>query len=105
MAEDIWQIVQKWNFFERDTIGKQLVRAADSIAANIAEGFGRYHFKDNKNFLYYSRGSLLETKTWLMKAFNRKLITKEQFENFKNKIDQTGIKLNNYINTIGKNYK
>ena len=51
-----------------DTIGKQLVRSADSIAANISEGFGRYHFKDSKRFYYISRGSLFETKTWLEKS-------------------------------------
>lgn len=63
LGEIIWGIVEKWNYFEKDTIGKQLVRAADSIAANIAEGYGRYHFKENKQFCFYSRGSLFETKT------------------------------------------
>jgi four helix bundle protein len=38
--------------FTKDTIGKQICRAADLISANIAEGFGRYHFKENKNFSY-----------------------------------------------------
>jgi four helix bundle protein len=52
-----------WSYFEKDTIGKQLVRAADSVAANLSEGFGRFHFKEAKNFSYYSRGSLYETKT------------------------------------------
>jgi len=105
MGEEIWNIVIKWDYFLKDTIGKQLVRAADSVAANLSEGFGRYHFKDAKNFGYYSRGSLYETKTWLTKAHNRKLISDVQFEKFMNNIDSTGIKLNNYINSIGKNYK
>ena len=105
MGEEIWNIVIKWDYFLKDTIGKQLVRAANSVAANLSEGFGRYHFKDAKNFGYYSRGSLYETKTWLTKAHNRKLISDVQFEKFMNNIDSTGIKLNNYINYIGKNYK
>ena len=71
IGEEVWSIVSGWKWFERDTIGKQLVRAADSIAANISEGYGRYHFKDSKNFYYYSRGSLFETKTWLQKALER----------------------------------
>ena len=54
LAEDVWNIVIKWDYFSRDTVGKQWVEAADSIGANISEGFGRYHFKDSKNFLYYS---------------------------------------------------
>jgi four helix bundle protein len=74
MAERIWTIVIEWDYFKKDTIGKQLVRAADSVAANLSEGYGRYHFKENANFSYYSRGSLFETKTWLTKAHNRKLI-------------------------------
>ena len=102
MGEEVWEIVKNWNYFEKDTIGKQLVRASDSIAANLAEGFGRYHFKEARNFGYYSRGSLYETKTWLTKAHNRNLISDEEFTNFMTIIDDIGIKLNNYINSIGK---
>jgi len=102
MAERIWEIVLKWDYFQKDTMGKQLVRAADSIAANLSEGFGRYHYKENVNFSYYSRGSLFETKTWLTKAHNRKLIPDDSFESFITEIDDIGIKLNNYIKSIGK---
>lgn len=70
-----------WNFLAQDTIGKQMIRSSDSIAANIAEGYGRYFFKENRQFCFYSRGSILETKTWLKKAKNRNLITDEQYNN------------------------
>jgi len=50
IGEKIWSIVIKWDYFSNDTIGRQLVKAVDSVAANISEGFGRYHFKDKKNF-------------------------------------------------------
>jgi four helix bundle protein len=63
------------------------VKAVDSVTANISEGFGRYHFKDAKNFYYYSCGSLYETKTWLIKVHNRKLISDEAFENFTKQIN------------------
>ncbi len=102
IGERVWEIVVKWDYFSKDTIGKQLVRAVDSVAANLSEGFGRYHYKEAKNFSYYSRGSLYETKTWLTKAFNRKLITKDNFNSFQSDINIMGIKLNNYINSIGK---
>lgn len=102
MSEDIWEIVIKWDYFTKDTIGKQLVRAADSIAANLSEGFGRFHYKENTNFCYYSRGSLYETKTWLTKAHKRKLISDESFESLNSEIDNIGVKLNNYIKSIGK---
>jgi four helix bundle protein len=67
-ADKIWFLVIKWEFFAKDTLGKQLVSSSDSIGANIAEGFGRYHFKENKNFCYFSRGSIIETKGWIKKA-------------------------------------
>jgi four helix bundle protein len=102
MAEKIWTIVAKWDYFARDTIGEQLIRAADSISANLSEGFGRYHYKENINFSYYSRGSLFETKTWLTKVNNRDLINKTDLNRFLKQIDDIGIKLNNYIKTIGK---
>ena len=102
MAEKIWTIVVGWDYFTKDTIGKQLVRAADSIAANLSEGYGKYHFKENLNFSYYSRGSLYETKTWLTKSHNRNLISDLDFELFIHQIDNIGIKLNNYIKSIGK---
>lgn len=101
-GESIWEIVIAWNYFEKDTIGKQLVRAADSVAANLSEGFGRFFYKENKQFCYYSRGSLYETKTWLTKAKNRKLITVDQIESFTKDIDLIGKKLNSYIKSIGK---
>ena len=105
IGEKIWIIVNKWDFFAKDTIGKQLIRAVDSVAANLSEGFGRYHFNEAKHFSYYSRGSLFETKTWLAKAHNRKLIEIDVFEQFIKDIDTIGIKLNNYIKSIGKTKK
>jgi len=105
MADKIWDIVFSWDYFCKDTIGKQLVRASDSIAANLSEGFGRYHYKENKNFSYYSRGSLFETKTWLTKAHKRRLISSEDFQLLSKSVDDIGIKLNNYIKTIGYKHK
>jgi len=105
MGEKVWNIVVGWNYFEKDTVGKQLVRAVDSVAANLSEGFGRYHFKETINFGYYSRGSLYETRTWLTKAHNRRLVTDEVFREFMTEIDNIGVKLNNYIKSIGKRQK
>lgn len=103
MGEFIWEIVKTWDYFSKDTLGKQLVRSTDSIAANISEGFGRYHFKDNRNFLYYARGSLYETNTWIYKAYKRHLIEEAKYSDLSAQLKDLGIKLNNYINTIGKN--
>jgi len=101
LGDEIWNIVIKWDFFAKDTIGKQVVRSVDSIAANLSEGFGRYHYNEEKHFGYYSRGSLFETKTWLTKAFNRNLILESDYNRFIVEIDTIGVKLNKYINSIG----
>ncbi|MDB5030729.1 four helix bundle protein [Mucilaginibacter sp.] len=100
-AGKVWEITSTWDFFAKDTIGKQLVRSSDSISANIAEGFGRYHFKENKNFCYYSRGSIIETKTWLYKATSRKLIDNETYQSLLQQLETIHLKLNIYIKFIG----
>ena len=102
IGERLWNIVTKWKFFERDTIGKQIVRAIDSVAANLSEGYGRFHFNENRQFCYYARGSLFETLTWLTKSHTRGLISNEEFESIKSSLEAILIKLNNYINSIGK---
>ena len=102
LGEDVWDVVSDWKYFEKDTVGKQLVKAADSIAANLSEGFGRYHYREAKHFYYYSRGSLFETKTWITKAYNRKLITDIKYNKFRKEIKNISIKLNNFIKSVGK---
>ncbi len=101
VGEKVWDIVSKWDYFAKDTVGKQLVKSVDSIAANISEGYGRFHYKENKQFCYYSRGSLYETKTWLIKAHDRRLIVDDDFQYLQNDLETIAYKLNNYIKSIG----
>jgi len=61
-GDEIWDIVIGWDYFAKDTVGKQITRSADSISSNIAEGYGRFHYKENKNFCYFSRGSIIEPR-------------------------------------------
>ena len=74
IADLIWKQVSEWKEFAKDVVGKQITRSADSIGANIAESFGRYNFGEKLQFLYYSRGSLFETKYWLNRANVRELM-------------------------------
>ncbi|OFY83972.1 MAG: four helix bundle protein [Bacteroidetes bacterium RIFCSPLOWO2_12_FULL_35_15] len=102
IADEIWNIVITWNFLAQDTIGKQIIRSSDSIAANIAEGYGRFFYKENRQFCFYSRGSILETKTWITKAKNRNLITEVQYNQLFTKLETIHFKLNAYMKFIGK---
>ena len=74
LSDRVWEICIKWDYFAKDTIGKQLVRSTDSISANLAEGHGRYHFNDRLKYCYYARGSLEETKSWLNWSITMKFI-------------------------------
>lgn len=78
LADDIWGIVIQWPSFAKDTVGKQLTKAADSIGANIAEGSGRGAKKDFGRFVRISRGSLHEARYWLRRAVKRKLIGEKE---------------------------
>lgn len=102
IGDDIWDIVDTWDFFNKDTLGKQFVRAADSIALNIAEGYGRFFFKENKNFNYYSRGSAYECTSCLRKATKRKLITKEKNTELRILFEKYLKLINAYIKSIGQ---
>jgi four helix bundle protein len=97
LSDRIWHIVIEWTYFEKDTLGKQIIRAADSIGANIAEGSGRYNFADNRRFVKIARGSLHETRYWLKRAHMRHLLTNEQVDNLKPIINELSPKLNAYL--------
>ncbi len=101
IAEIVWKNVSKWDYFEKDTVGKQLVRAVDSVSANLSEGFGRFFYKENKRFGYYSRGSLYETRTWLKKALSRDLMDKKTYSDVISEISVITKMLNAYIKSIG----
>ena len=102
LSDEIWEIVSNFKYFERDTLGKQMTRSADSISANIAEGFGRYFYKENRQFCFYARGSLMETKNWVGKCFRRGLIPENQFLAINEKLEGLHKSINAYIKKIRK---
>ena len=101
IGELVWQIVTTWEYFERKTLGAQFANAADSIAFNISEGDGRFHYKENKNFCYYSRGSAKETLTAVEKSKLRKLISEEEYLLLNQKLSLYFRLIFGYINSIG----
>jgi four helix bundle protein len=98
LSDMIWHDYDTWPEKARRTIGYQAIDAADSIAANLAEGFGRFSMADRRMFYRYARGSFEETKCWLRKLIRRGLIsTPERVEEYKAVIDELGPKLNTFI--------
>ena len=105
IAEIVWKMVNGWKHFEKNTLGNQLVDAADSIGANIAEGYGRGSFQDNKRFVRIARGSLNETKHWLKLSYQRQLMREDSVNQLKPLMDELAPRLNAYLNSIGKTKK
>ena len=101
LSDLVWSIVIPWNPFARETVGRQLVRAADSIGANIAEGEGRGSYQDNRRFIKIARGSLQETQHWLRRAFKRQLLKDDEVQKLKPVLDKLAPTLNAYLRSIG----
>lgn len=101
LADQIWDVALGWDQFAKDTIGRQIVRAADSVGANIAEGSGRGSYQDNRRFVQTARGSLNETQHFLRRAFRRKLLTSAQVAKLKPLIENFAPQLNAYLKSVG----
>ncbi|MBI4930953.1 MAG: four helix bundle protein [Bacteroidetes bacterium] len=93
-----WNIVVKWDFFSRDTVGRQFVRSVDSISANIAEGFGRYSKKDKIKFYRYSFGSLHESFDWNQKSKVRGLLKEEKYQSVFSELQKLPQSIHHLIN-------
>lgn len=101
LADQIWRVVIGWENFGRETLGKQLVRAADSVGANIAEGSGRGSQAELRRFLRISRGSLYERKQLLRCAYKRRLLSEKQVAELLPILKELTPKLNAYLRSVG----
>ncbi|PYS81132.1 MAG: four helix bundle protein, partial [Acidobacteria bacterium] len=89
----------------KDTVGKQIVRSADSIGANIAEGSGRGSHQDNRRFVRMARGSLYETMHWLRRSYMRKLLSQAEVKKLQVLIEELTPKLNAYLRSVDQRVK
>jgi four helix bundle protein len=105
LADGIWKVVLGWNSFAKDTVGKQIVRAADGVGANIAEGSGRGSLPDNRRFVRMARGSLYETIHWLRRAYTRRLLSQAEVRALRMLIEELSPKLNAYLRSIDQRAK
>jgi four helix bundle protein len=100
LSDAVWDVAIQWKPFERDTVGKQLVRAADSIGANIAEGASDGSPVENKRFVRYARRSLCETRFFLRRAHARRLVSDGQIAVIKPLLDELGPRLQAYYKAL-----
>jgi four helix bundle protein len=99
-----WKIFCRMDFMDKKHIGDQFLRSVDSIGANIAEGYGRYHYLDKVRFYYNSRASHYEAFThWLELMLEREKISNDEFKSICETALKLQIKLNNFITSTTKN--
>ena len=105
LSKYVWDIIITWEWFAKQTVGSQFVRAIDSISANIAEGFGRYGKKDKIKFYHYSFGSAKESCDWNEKSKARKLILTEQYKYILNELQILPKEINQLIQFTNQRLK
>jgi len=100
VADGIWKEIIQWDPFVRDVVGIQLAKSADSIGANIAEAFGRFHYGEKVQFMYYARGSLFETKYWLNRVLERKLMPSNKVNDYATQLSDQARQLNAFLSSL-----
>ena len=99
---EIKELTNQFPEQEKFRLTDQIIRSSRSVCANIAEGFGRFHYKDNSRFCRNARGSLFETLNHLVEAFDSGYISEETLTNFRTKMFHCNKLLNGYIAYLNK---
>lgn len=100
IADSVWKAVVQWDEFAKDVVGKQIAKSADAVGANIAESFGRFNFGEKLQFLYYSRGSIFETKYWLNRTRVQELMNPDEVQEYVNRLTDLARQLNTFANSL-----
>lgn len=105
LSDYVWEIVLKWDWLAKRTLGSQFINSTDSISGNIAEGYGRYHKKDKIKFFYNSRASVFESAHWCKRAFKRKLISNKENEHILTRLRKLPKEVNTLIKITAEKLK
>lgn len=97
LSNYVWEIVVKWEWFTKKTLGSQYTEAVDSVSALIAEGFGRYSKKDKVHFYRMARGSVVEALDWTQKSKVRKLLSKDEYDYIFHELQEMPREINHLI--------
>lgn len=96
-----WAVYSEMDWQRKKVVGNQFIRAIDSIGANIAEGYGRYHYLDKVKFYYNARASHVEAiNHWLNLLYERRLVDENQYKELMEISDEFSPKLNSFIAAI-----
>ena len=102
LADDLRDELRRWSSVDQWTVGVQLVRAADSVGANIAEALGRGTPRDEQRFLLYARGSAQETQHWIERAYARGLLNES---GYRARADRVGRLVNGLLRAARRNIR
>lgn len=105
LSNEVWGEVSKWDILAKKTVGEQLIRSMDSVSANIAEGFGRFHKKDKIKFYYNARASLFESAHWINLASERELISRTLHSRWLDMLRKLPKQINILIKLTSENLK
>ena len=105
LSREGWKVYKLLNWQQRKIIGDQFITSIDSVGANIAEGYGRFHYKDRAKFYYNARGSLFEARHWVLLLYERSILDKIFFDYFINQLEKVNRIINSYIHACGKDIK
>lgn len=100
LSREAWKVYNSLGWQDKRVMGDQFIKSVDSVGANIAEGYGRFHYLDRIKFYYNGRGSLLEAKHWVFLLMDREKINKDKFDDFIKQLNGLNHKINSYIKNI-----
>lgn len=89
---------------EKFDLKSQILRAARSSTANIAEGWGRFHYLDSNRFYYNSRGSLAELLDHVLEAKDENYLSDELYKDLRIQILEAIKVLNGFIFYLKREY-
>jgi len=101
-----WKIYDTLSWQDKRIMGDQFIESVDSVGANIAEGYKRYHYLDKIKFYYNNRASLSECCShWIELLRERKKIEEKQFDVIKTLEEKLSVKLNNFIDVTYRSHE
>ena len=101
-----WEVHKNLDWQDKKIFGDQFIEAVDSVGANIAEGYSRFHYLDRIKFYYNARASLAEScDHWLELIYERNKINKDIYDKLKVTANNLSLKLNNFISSNYRNLK